>query len=118
MKQRLLYGQLCEDCSDAPHVHRGRIPGGPQQHLRGSVPERHHLVSVNPHRNTKGPGQPKVSQLDHPFVVYQQILWFQVSVKDSSAVAKQYPFQNLVQVALHKHRVHVLARRYGIQVLF
>ena len=42
------------------------------------VPEGHHFVSITSHRNTEGPCQPKVSQLDLPLGVHQQVLRLEI----------------------------------------
>ena len=42
------------------------------------VPEGHHFVSITSHRNTEGPGQPKVSQLDLALGIHQQVLRLQI----------------------------------------
>lgn len=57
-------------------------------------------MGVNPDRNTEGPGQAKVCQLDHPLVVNQEVLGLQISVEDSTTVTKIDTLQNLVEVAL------------------
>ena len=57
-------------------------------------------MSVNPYRNAKCPSKTKISQLDNSILVNEQILGLQVSVEDSSLVAKQNARKDLVQVAL------------------
>ena len=43
-EERLAGDELGQDAAAAPDVHRGGV-GGAQQHLRGAVPQGHHLVS-------------------------------------------------------------------------
>lgn len=57
-------------------------------------------MGVDPDRNTKSSGQAKVCQFDDALVVDQQVLWFQVPVKDTVTVAEVYSLQDLVEVAL------------------
>lgn len=71
-----------------------------------------HFMSVDPHWNSKGPGQSKVRQFNHPLVIYQEILRFQVSVQNSSWVAEDNTLQNLVQVTLERMRWE--ERREGV----
>lgn len=63
-----------------------------------------HFMSVDPHWNSKGSGQPEVCQFNHPLVIYQEILRFQVSVQNSSWVAEDNTLQNLVQITLERMR--------------
>ncbi len=59
-----------------------------------------HLMGVDPDRNTKGPSQAKVCQFDNSLVVNQEVLGFQVPVKDSTTVTEVNALQDLVKVAL------------------
>lgn len=61
-------------------------------------------MCINTNGNPEGTSQPKVSQFDNAFVVYQQVLRLQVSMKNSSAVAKDYPLQDLIQITLEGKR--------------
>ena len=47
-----------------------------------------HLMRVNSDWYTKGSGKTEISQLDHSFAIYEKILRFQISVKNTSLVAE------------------------------
>lgn len=57
-------------------------------------------MSVNPHRNTKGPGQPKVSQLDFALGIDEQVLGLEVTMQHPVGVAEGQTLQQLEQIAL------------------
>ena len=63
-EERFPGDHLSKDAAQTPGVHTGAVELGSHQYLRSSVPESHHLVSVGPHGEPEGPGQPKVCQLD------------------------------------------------------
>ena len=65
--------------------------------LRCSVPQRDHLVSVHTDRDTKGPGQTKVGDLDAAVLVNQEILGLHVSVENSPLVTEQDVLQQLTE---------------------
>lgn len=101
-------------------------------------------MGVDSDRDPEGPSQAKVRQFNHSFVVNQQVLGFQVPVKDAATVAEENALKDLVKVTLmegmnrggrgklqasvrnpliaaethlHQHGVHVLAGWDGVQVL-
>ncbi len=51
-------------------------------------------------RDTKRPGQSKVSQFDHALAADEDVLWFEVSVQHTVGVTEGDAIQHLVQVAL------------------
>lgn len=59
-----------------------------------------YLMSIDSDRNSKGPGQSKVSQFNDSFVVNQQILWLQITMEDPPLMTEQDGLHNLVQVTL------------------
>ena len=68
--------------------------------LRCSVPQRDHLVSVHTDRDTEGPGQTEISNLDASVLVNQEILGLHVSVENSPLVTEQDALQQLKPVKL------------------
>lgn len=67
---------------------------------RSFVPEGDDLVGVRPDRDAKGTCQAKVSKLDVPLGVNQQVLRLEVAVQDSVRVAKLDSLEQLEHVAL------------------
>ena len=65
-----------------------------------SVPQRDHLVSVHTDRDTEGPGQTEVSNLDAAVLVNQEILGLHVSVENSPLVTEQDALQQLKRIKL------------------
>ena len=110
-----------------------------QQHLRGTVPQGDHLMGVCPDWDAKGTSQTKISNLQCAILVNQEILWFKVAVENTSLVAEEHPFHQLIQVALSsgrrendtymhapyehththldKHWVQTAVTRYAVKVL-
>ena len=68
--------------------------------LGGSVPQRDHLVSVHTDRDTEGPGQTEVGNLDAAVLVNQEILGLHVSVENSPLVTEQDALQQLKRIKL------------------
>lgn len=104
------HGGLCEhlaeDDPDGPDVDWRRILLLAQQHLRGAVPQRHHLVRVSAQRDPERPCKPKVRKLQRPESVDQQVLWLHVPVEDPVRVAVLHPAKHLEHVTLHQKSVH------------
>jgi len=80
-------GELCEDAAGAPHVYAGCVQLGPEQDIRGAIPERDHLGAVTSHWDPEGPGQTKVCEFQFPILVDQKILRFEISVKNIVSMA-------------------------------
>lgn len=53
-------------------------------------------MSIDSDRNSKSPGQSKVSQFNDSFVVDQQILWLQIPMEDPPLVTEQNGLHDLV----------------------
>jgi len=45
--------------------------------------------------NSKGTCKPEVCNLQNPFLVNQEILWFQVAMENTTLMAEQHPSQQL-----------------------
>lgn len=80
-------GELCEDAARTPHVNAGGVQLGPEQDVRGAIPECDHLGAVTSHRDPEGPGQTKVCKFQLPILVDQKILRFEISVKNIVSMA-------------------------------
>jgi len=63
------------------------------------------LVCVDSDGDTQSACQTKVGKLDDSTTVYQQILWLQISVNDTTLMAEKNCLQNLVQIALYNTQV-------------
>ena len=64
-EQRPSRGHLVENASDPPHINGCGVLCGPEEDVRRPVPQGHNLVTVGLGRDTLGPGQAKVRQLEH-----------------------------------------------------
>ena len=53
----------CEDAPRGPHVDRGSVQLGAEEHVGRAVPQRHHLVRVRLRRHRLGAGQTEVGEL-------------------------------------------------------
>lgn len=71
-----------------------------EQDFRGSVPESDHFVSVGLDGQSKCPCQAKVRDLKNALIINEQVLWFQVSMHNSIAMAVLNGVQDLVCVHL------------------
>ena len=70
------------------------------------------LMSVRSNGNSKGPGQPKVSQLHHrPTDVDEKVLRLKVAVDDTVLVAERCAIQKLVDQILSYKRQHTTVHR-------
>ena len=75
-------------------------------------------MGVNPHWDSEGSGQTKVSYLDAAILVDEKVLWLHVSVKNSPLVAEQDALEQLVEVALGQLGVHLaVLGDVGVHVL-
>ena len=45
-EERSARSHLVENAAHAPHINRGGVLGGAQQHVRRPVPEGHHLIII------------------------------------------------------------------------
>lgn len=61
-----------------------------------------YFVSISTQRDTKRPGQTEITNLEITSFVDQQILRFEISVKDTAAVAKVKTFDELVREFLSR----------------
>ena len=57
-------------------------------------------MGVGPHRNTKCSGQAKVRQFDHTPYTNEEVLWFEVTMKDTVRVTELDALQHLVRETL------------------
>ena len=85
----------CKNAARGPHVDRGCVELGAEEHVRRAVPQRHHFGRVAPHRDAERARQPKVGQLQLAALVDQQVLRLQVAVEDVAAVAVREAAQQL-----------------------
>ena len=56
-------------------------------------------------RNSKSSCQAEVSELDLPLSIDEEVLWFQVSMKDPVRVAEGQALQQLEKITLQTHSV-------------
>ena len=68
-EERPSRGHLIENATHAPHINGGGVLRGPEQHVRGSVPEGDHLVAVGLGGDTLCSSQTKVSQLKYGKII-------------------------------------------------
>lgn len=64
-----------------------------------------YLMCVCTDRHAEGSCQPKVSKLDLTLGIDEEILWLQVSMKDSVRVAESQALQQLEQVTLQTQEI-------------
>ncbi len=78
-------GNLIENTPNRPYVHSGVINLSSEQDLWGSIPKGDDLVGVLFDWIVVGSGEAKICQLyvQAFAIVYQYILWFEVSVDDT-----------------------------------
>ena len=69
-------------------------------YIRCAVPQRDHLMGVITHWNAKGLRQTKVSKLQLPFHVDQQVLRLEVAVQDTVFVTVSNTLEKLIQEGL------------------
>lgn len=117
LEQRLARCHLSEDAADGPDVDGARVALGSQQDFWSAVPERDDLVRVVADRDAEGAAQAEVGDLDHAFLVDQQVLRLQIAVEDAAAVAEEHCGGDLVEIAAHQLRVHHFVRRQRVHVL-
>lgn len=73
---------------------------GAKQDFRCFVPQCDNFMSVGAKRETKSPGQSKVSYLEKPILVDQEVLRLHVPVEDPVSMAKGNALQHLAEEAL------------------
>lgn len=92
-----------------------------KQHLWSSVPQRDNLMSVALERNSKGPPEAEIGDLENPLLlIHQQVLRLQIPVKDAVAVAVRNTLAELVEKTLDEgggHRPRVWRLAVGIDEL-
>ncbi len=95
-KQRSTRVHLGHDATDGPDVDAGAVGTAAQQHVRSSVPERHHLVREGVDGDAECPRQTEVGELQLAILVYQEILGLEISMQDLALVAKGNAAEELV----------------------
>lgn len=116
--------ELSEDAADAPHVHREHVDGV-EQHLRSSVPQRHHLSAAGgvrlPRQRRANDGgltyaggqsdvaavdarQAEVCDLHLPAAAHEDVLRLQVAVHHQAGVQEFQPPQQLPHDVLQRQQ--------------
>ena len=62
------------------------------------------LVCVGTDRDTEGSTQSKVSNFYSSLVIDEKVLWFEITMNDTTCVHEHNALQDLVGVALEKER--------------
>lgn len=75
-----------------------------------------YLVRVVADWNAKRAPQTEVSDLNDALLVDEQVLWFEIAMKDSTAMAEEHCSSNLEEVAAHQLRVHHFLAGQGIHI--
>ena len=78
--------EFCQDAANRPDIHPDAVVLGSEEKFWSSIPPGDHDVSVNTSGRTKISGQAKVTQLEATFAVHQEIVGFEVAVKDPVVV--------------------------------
>jgi len=91
---------LGEDAANAPDIDGDGVVLAAEEDLRGAVPEGDDLVCVGPDGDSKGPGEPKVGQLEGAVLANEEIVGLEVAVEDAACVAVVNALEHLVQEAL------------------
>jgi hypothetical protein len=49
-----------------------------------------YLVRIHTHWNAQSPSKPKIGKFDDTLTIYKQILWFEVTVNNTTLVTEQH----------------------------
>lgn len=71
-----------------------------QEDFWSTVPERDDFVGIRSQGDTECTRQSKICQLEVPLVIDQQVLGFEISMKNASRVAEFDSLDQLVQISL------------------
>lgn len=96
---------LGHDAAYRPHVDAGAVHVVPEEHIRGSVPERDDIARVAAHGEAIVAGEAEVRNPELLPAVYQQVLGLQVSVKHKLAVAERDASHKLICEGLERLQV-------------
>eukprot|EP00438_Fugacium_kawagutii_P035640 Skav208356 [mRNA] locus=scaffold1964:254949:261067:+ [translate_table: standard] len=77
-QQRSLQEQLTKVAAHGPHVHGHGVALRAQQELRGSVPQRHHVLRDGTLEIHEFSGQTEVREFQHALVIQEQVGQFDV----------------------------------------
>lgn len=78
---------LCKYTADGPHVDGCAVVSRAEQDFGSSVPEGDDFMCVGAERNTEGASKTEVGKFEVTFFVDQQVLGFEIAVKDAVCVA-------------------------------
>lgn len=84
------------DAAGGPDIDTGVIGAGAEEDVWGAVPERYHFVGEGVDGNSEGASETEVREFELAFVVDEEVLGFEVAVKDAVVVAEGYTLQELV----------------------
>jgi len=61
-----------------------------------------YFVGVRSYWDTKSPRQSKICEFNVSVGINEQVLWFEISMKDTMAVTVVQPLEQLIQIALEQ----------------
>mmetsp|Transcript_23375 Transcript_23375/g.33025 ORF Transcript_23375/g.33025 Transcript_23375/m.33025 type:complete len:203 (+) Transcript_23375:300-908(+) len=87
-----------KNTTDRPDINRSCVLATAKKNFGSAVPKSDNLMSVRADRHTEGTSQTKVGKFQGSVLVNEQILRFEITVKNSVAMAKGNPFEKLPHV--------------------
>ena len=79
---------FCHYAPCRPDVDASIVGAGAEEYVGGTVPEGYDFVGEGVDGDAKGAGETKVGEFELTFVVDQEVLRFEVAVKDAVVVAE------------------------------
>lgn len=99
-KESSFGGHFNEDAANGPDVDRRTVKSASHQDLWRSVPESDDFMCVGSDRETDAASKTEISQFDVSLRVNQQVLWFEITMKDTMSMTVSDPLKQLPQVGL------------------
>ena len=109
---------FCHDATGGPNVDAGVISSATKQDIRSTIPQGYNFVGESVDRNTKSSGKTKISEFELTFIVDEEILRFQVPVKNAVFVAKGDPLEQLMHERADCEIVELAAATSRIHIFF